>query len=139
MKSKAPLVMMEQIVMVLVFALAAALCLQTFVLSGKLSQKTEMQGRAAIEAQNAAEAMKARGFSSYTESAEKTENGYRFFFDAEWNKVITAEKAEYYLDICPKEGGNEYVWKAEIMVIKQDGTELFRILAAGQTEVRYNE
>ena len=40
MKSKAPLVMMEQVVMVLIFALAAALCLQTFVLSGKISKNT---------------------------------------------------------------------------------------------------
>lgn len=31
MRSKAPLVMMEQMVMLLVFALAAALCLQAFV------------------------------------------------------------------------------------------------------------
>lgn len=33
MRSKAPLVLMEQLVMVLVFALAAALCVQVFVLS----------------------------------------------------------------------------------------------------------
>ena len=33
MKSKAPLALMEQMVMILVFALAAALCLQAFVKS----------------------------------------------------------------------------------------------------------
>ena len=39
MKSKAPLVMMEQMVMILVFALAAALCMRAVVLSSKGMQK----------------------------------------------------------------------------------------------------
>ena len=37
MRSKAPLLLMEQMVMLLVFALAAALCLQAFVKSDGLS------------------------------------------------------------------------------------------------------
>lgn len=135
MKSKAPLVMMEQIIMVLVFALAAALCLQTFVLSGKLSKRTEAQGRAAIEAQNAAESMKAHGLGSYVKEAEQTANGYRFFFDAGWNKVSVSDEAAYYLEVCPVNEDNEYIWKAEIIVKEPDGTELFSISAAGQTEV----
>lgn len=139
MKSKAPLVMMEQIVMVLVFALAAALCLQMFVLSGKLSKRTEAGGRAVIEAQNAAEGIKAQGITAYVKEAEQTKNGYRFFFDAEWNKAASAEEAEFYLDICPVNHDNEYFWKVEIVVKMQDGTELFCIPAAGQTEVMLYE
>ena len=45
MRSKAPLVMMEQMVMLLVFALAAALCLQAFVKSDQLSQQGEVRDR----------------------------------------------------------------------------------------------
>lgn len=41
MRSKAPLALMEQLVMVLVFALAAALCVQVFVLSGQTSRWNE--------------------------------------------------------------------------------------------------
>ena len=37
MHSKAPLALMEQIIMLLVFALSAALCLQVFALSGRIS------------------------------------------------------------------------------------------------------
>ncbi len=37
MKSKAPLVLMEQIIMLLVFALAAAICLQAFIKADALS------------------------------------------------------------------------------------------------------
>ena len=40
MKSKAPLALMEQMVMLLVFALAAALCLQAFVQSDRLSRES---------------------------------------------------------------------------------------------------
>ena len=38
MRSKAPLALMEQMVMVLVFALAAALCLQAFALADRISR-----------------------------------------------------------------------------------------------------
>lgn len=135
MKSKAPLVMMEQIVMVLVFALAAALCLQTFVLSGNLSKRIEAEGRAAIEAQNAAETMKAQGLAAYVNEAERTSDGFRFFFDAGWNRVSIADDAEFYLDIYPVNHDNGYFWRAEIVVKKKDGTELFSIPVAGQKEV----
>jgi len=110
MKSKAPLVMMEQIVMVLIFALAAALCLQTFVLSGKMSKETELVNKAVIEAQNVAERMKAEGISAFTKEAEQTAEGFRLFFNAMWNEVSSAEEAEFYLDICPVNHDNEYLY-----------------------------
>lgn len=59
MKSKAPLALMEQLVMLLVFALAAALCIQVFVLSSRMSQWCVARDRAVTEVQNAAEAVKA--------------------------------------------------------------------------------
>ena len=58
MRSKAPLALMEQLVMVLVFALAAALCVQVFVLSGQTSRWNESRDQALVEAQNAAEILK---------------------------------------------------------------------------------
>lgn len=62
MKSKAPLVMMEQMVMILVFALAAALCLQAFVLSDSISQENQRRDQAALLCQNLAEQCKALGY-----------------------------------------------------------------------------
>ena len=44
-RSKAPLAMMEQMVMLLVFALAAALCLQAFVKSDGMSKRGEAYSR----------------------------------------------------------------------------------------------
>ena len=58
MRNKAPLALMEQVVMVLVFALAAVLCIQVFVFSGQTSRRNEAQDRAVQLAQNAAEILK---------------------------------------------------------------------------------
>ena len=58
MKSKVPLLMMEQLIMVLVFALASALCLRCFALAGEISERTARRGEAVLIAQNAAERLK---------------------------------------------------------------------------------
>lgn len=55
MRSKAPLALMEQMVMLLVFALAAALCIQAFVKSDALSLESQDKSRALLAAQNTAE------------------------------------------------------------------------------------
>lgn len=141
MKSKAPLAMMEQIIMVLIFALAAALCLQTFVLAGKISKRIEAENRAAVEAQNAAETIKAEGLEAYTEEkqAKPTKNGYRISYDEAWNLVSEEEKAAYYLELRPEDSDNDYLWYMNIFVTMQDGTELIRIPVAGQEGVMRNE
>ena len=59
MRNKAALLLMEQLMMILVFALAAALCLQLFASSALLSRQTRQQNEAAILAQNTAEQLKA--------------------------------------------------------------------------------
>ena len=58
MRSKSPLTLMEQLVMVLVFALAAALCLQIFVFADQISKRNEKIDRAVLVCQNAAETIK---------------------------------------------------------------------------------
>lgn len=64
MREKTPLLLMEQVVMILVFALAAAVCLKAFALSYEISRESEAKDRAAIAAQNAAELMKHHGGSA---------------------------------------------------------------------------
>ena len=59
MKSKASLFLMEKLVMVLVFALAAALCLQVFLRADQISRETARRDEAVILAQNGAELLKA--------------------------------------------------------------------------------
>lgn len=59
MKNRATLTLMELLLMVLVFALAAAVCLQLFAAAGRLSGEISRQDQAVLLAQNAAEALKA--------------------------------------------------------------------------------
>ena len=61
MRSRSPLVLMEQLVMILVFALAAALCLQVFVFADRVSARSEQTDRAVLVCQNTAETLKAAG------------------------------------------------------------------------------
>lgn len=63
-RSKAPLVLLEQMVMLLVFALAAALCLQAFVKSDALSRESEARDRAVTLCQSMAEVMRTNGGSA---------------------------------------------------------------------------
>ena len=59
MKNKVSLQLMEQLVMILVFALAAAMCLQVFAKAREISEETARYDRAVTLAANAAEALKA--------------------------------------------------------------------------------
>lgn len=59
MKSKATLVLMELLVMILVFSLGAAMCLQAFVKAEEIADRTARLDEATILAQNAAELLKA--------------------------------------------------------------------------------
>ena len=61
MRSRAPLALMEQMVMILVFALAAALCLQAFVKSDEMSRRGEARDQAVLLCQTAAETIRAQG------------------------------------------------------------------------------
>ena len=96
MKSKAPLLLMEQMVMLLVFALAAALCLQAFVKSDSLSQRSQERDRAMTLCQTAAETIRAcRGDGvgpALRKAAEKLgygiDDGVLYQeFDEDWNPV----------------------------------------------------
>lgn len=61
MKQRSALAFMEQLIMILIFALASALCLQIFVKAHVISQEVCRRDEAAALAQNAAELLKATG------------------------------------------------------------------------------
>ena len=97
MKRKAPLSMMELMVMIAVFALAAALCLQAFVKSDQLSRRVEARDRAAVLCQSVAEALRhfgAEGDMGYALGKTAEEFGYWYRqgmmwhdLDENWNPV----------------------------------------------------
>lgn len=58
MKNRTSLLLMEQLIMVLVFALGATLCLQLFVRADQLSRQSQQRDRAVVLAQSCAETIK---------------------------------------------------------------------------------
>ena len=61
MRSRAPVALMEQAVMGLVCALAAAVCWRLFALAEETSRRSMLRDRAVVEVQNTAELLKATG------------------------------------------------------------------------------
>lgn len=133
MKSKAPLALMEQIVMVLVFALTAALCLRMFVLADQLSRKYAATDRAVLEAQNAAEWLKQGQQDVYFEKMHAVDepDAKMIFYDKNWEVTGFMEKADYILQVIYADSGICGLWKAEIVVFAGEN-ELFRIPVTGQ-------
>ena len=114
MRSKAPLAMMEQMVMLLVFALAAALCLQAFVKSDQLSKGMEARDQAVTLCQNAAEIIHATK-GDLAQAAEQT------------------DVPGYTLGTRRIDSGVSGLGKAEVWVQEDEsGAELFRIEVAWQ-------
>lgn len=145
MRSKAPLALMEQLVMVLVFALAAALCVQVFVLSDKTSRLHQARDRAMIEAQNAAEALKGRRETAYLDGLGGSPNGDQGLFlayDEDWTPLDTGadqstyqEDAAYYLFSYENQAqSTDYLWAADVLVFAADGDLLASLPVAGQRE-----
>ena len=120
MRSKAPLALMEQAVMLLVFALAAALCVRIFVSADQLFRRNEARDRAVLEAQNAAETLKRSG------------GIIEMSYDADWQP--TEGEAAYRLTTACTESPNAYLWTAEVTVSASDGTVLFTLPVAGQRQ-----
>lgn len=99
MKSKASLFLMEQLVMVLVFALAAAVCLRLFAGAEQISVETARRDEAVTMAQNAAELLKAG-----TDPAD----------------VEKCARDGYILEICEEESGVSGLHRMKIEVFYDD-------------------
>lgn len=132
-RSKTPLALMEQLVMVLVFALAAALCVQVFVLSDRTSRLGEARDRALLEAQNAAEALKSGDETFFTDrSAASGAAGWSISYDGDWQWVTDADAAAYHLLVLTADSGLDHLWAAQVQVYTADGDLLADLPVAGQ-------
>lgn len=122
MRSKAPLVLMEQLIMVLVFAIAAALCLRLFVTSGTLSQRYADTDMAVQAAQAEAERLK--------HDKPAISGQFTVPYDENWQPAV--ENAAYYLYVTCSQP-TPYLAQAHISVCTVDGEELFALPVAWQT------
>ena len=145
-KSKAPLVMLEQMVMLLVFALAAALCLQAFVLSDASSRKSEARDRAALLCQSMAEEMRLNGGSAPEAATAVLGDGWQCetgLFIIPLNEDMTAytesgfpyEEAPYRLEVYAPSYQASGLDGADIHVMTPDRETLFSLEVMWQVEV----
>ncbi len=162
MRSRTPLALMEQTVMVLVFALAAVLCLRVFVWSDLESQRGAARDKAAVAAQNAAERIRhtwadGNGTADGIETGDETggENWLgelTVFYDRDWNELAgpgTGDtgsgasgsaagipgEAAYILTVRGTDTGIEKLAAAHVAVTeKKSGKVLFELDTAWQKE-----
>lgn len=135
MKSKAPLLLIEQMVMLLVFALAAALCMQAFVKSDEISRQCAARDSAVLAAQTAAETLRAgeeetktamRRAAGLLSAAQQSDTAFTVCYDEEWNPVSQA--AAYRLEARTQNSGVAGLSRALVSVMREeDGETLFQI------------
>lgn len=124
-RSKAPLALMEQIIMILVFALAAAICLQAFVYSNHLSKTGEQRELAVTKAQQVTEYCKAKHGNldnvSKALGGVRTSDGLKISYqDEEMDVVLRVTES------------NSYMEKATVTVMEQGGSEIYSMEIAWQ-------
>lgn len=127
-RSKAPLILMEQLVMLLVFALAAALCIRAFVLAEIRSQENSARAQAIVEAQNMAERYQVIQNAG---PVDQTNEPFICYYDEDWNQTEGATWA-YCLKVEALPTENPYLGRAELLVSDRQGKELVTLPLAWQ-------
>lgn len=140
MKSKAPLFLMEQLIMILVFALTAAFCLQGFALASRISLHQEMQSKSAIVVQNAAELLKSTS-GDLSASASRmggfvADNTWSIPYDASWQVLSSSEESTYLLSVSICDSEDPYLGIANIQMM-YDHNIIFTITTAWQEDDIY--
>ena len=134
MKSKAPLSLMEQLVMLLVFALAAALCLQVFVLSGQMSRMSEARDRGVTAVQNAAEVTKLCGGDLHKAAqmagGTASPDRWELTYDEAWQQ--TSQEAVYRIVTEREHTDNALLGRGTVTALDDAGEVLFRVTVSWQ-------
>lgn len=137
-RSRAPLVLMEQVIMVLIFSLAAAFCIQAFALSGKVSGSLEKRDHAMNVSQTLAETVKARK-GDYRQvqkdlGGQIEKDGIALPYDADWELLPEGEKAVYQA-VFAETDRQQLCRKGQVTVKECDGgATLFSIPVAWQED-----
>lgn len=134
MKNKSILSMMEQLVMILVFALSAALCMQVFVFSSQTSRRYALRDRMVLETQNLAETLKSThgDFPAAAEEAGGIWDGesWVLYYDSEGK--LTEGASSCRIEVCRLETGQDAMGGAELTAYDENGGELFCLPIAWQ-------
>lgn len=143
MKNKAPLALVEQVIMVLVFAMASALCLQAFVLSDRLSRESEDRDRAVLLAQNAAEICSAGGgdtaFLVGKLGGAAAPEGWTALYGEDLRRAEKEADSAYRVVVSRQRVEMTGLGRASVCVYTaRDGQLLFELPVAWQEEVEHH-
>lgn len=127
MKNRTSLVLMEQLIMILVFALTAAVCLQAFVQADQLSRETALRDQAIVCAQNGAETLKACG-GSLEEAARLLGGGVS-------GATLTVHYEKLYLEIQVLPARQPGLGTAEVNAAESETGQILCTLKVGWQEV----
>ena len=123
-KNRAALALIEQSVMLLVFALAAVLCLRGFLWADETAADLAARDQALLLAQNTAEVLKASG-GDLEQTAARCggipHNGQLvILYDENW--AVTDDMHTYTLRAAPEESGLDYLGQAVVQVQQNERT-----------------
>ena len=136
MNRKSVLQMMELLIMVLVFAISASICVRCFVHADQLSKRQENRTSAVLVAQNAAELLKAT--SGDLEAAAEQLGGvcnadcWYMPMDEHWQVIEMREEAVFLLEVTREAASNLPLGSALLRVTA--GDELLVELRVGWQE-----
>lgn len=133
MRNRAPLALMEQVIMILVFAVAAALCLQAFAWAQQRSGDNAARDQAMIRLESAAEVLKSANgdMEKASEYFGVYQNGvWNVRYDENWTEV--AEGGVYSLSAEPSETDDPLLGEASLRVTDAEGESLGALRVAWQ-------
>lgn len=123
MKDKAPLLLMEQLIMILVFALTAAICLRGFAYASQVSRDIRQREQAVLLVQSAAEELKV---SRQTDST--------CYYDEMLEAVDAQENWCFRVVVQSQTSGISGLGQAQIRVDSTDTENLFTLTVGWQEE-----
>ena len=136
--TKAPLALIELLIMLFIFILAAGLCLRTFAAAHQCSLDNLERDAAVLQAQNAAEIFKsAKGDPLQAISflgGHWEENCWIIHYDSDWN--ITESESHYSLYLHCQENSSAFLGQAQVSVLADDDTVLISFPLAWQEAIQ---
>ncbi len=134
MKRKASLVLVELLIMLAVFAVAASLCLRAFVWSDNQAKQSAVADFALMQTQNVAETLKHyRGdysTAAQTYGGQWDGNAWRISYDDDWG--INEETQTYSLCVLPISGEISGLGRARLTLVDREGSVLTDLYVSWQ-------
>lgn len=122
MKNKEKRIIIESLVMVLAFGLAMVMCVHVMLFSDRLSDSNAARNQAVLVAQQVAEEWR-RG-----------EDLSEVYYDMEWNRLTSAERGRYRVDLVQRTGKGDLTSLADITVTEVGGDLIFSMSTARQED-----